>query len=104
MARYFQHRLELRLQDNFAMRALGVLLGCAENAQISRYPVQTDMEHLDRQDHCHILPEDYAMDDVFNNEEDCAPSNAAANWRREKAGPDMSRCCGSESLGANCEQ
>ena len=79
MARYFRHRLELRLRDNFAMRALGVLLGCAENAQRLRYPVQTDTEHLDRQDHCHILPEDNAMGDVFNNEEDCAPSNAAAN-------------------------
>ena len=27
------------------------------------------MEHLDRQDHCHILPEDNAMGDVFNNEQ-----------------------------------
>jgi hypothetical protein len=86
------------------MRALGVLLGCAENAQRLRYPVQTDTEHLDRQDHCHILPEDNAMGDVFNNEEDCAPSNAAANWRREKAGPDISRCCVNEGLNANREQ
>ena len=67
MARYFQHRLEHR--DNFAMRALGVLLGCAENAQRLRCPVQTDMEHLDRQDHCHILPEYNAMGDAFNNEQ-----------------------------------
>jgi hypothetical protein len=51
------------------MWALGVLLGYAENAQRLRCPVQIDMEHLDRQDHCHILPEDNAMGDVFNNEE-----------------------------------
>jgi hypothetical protein len=51
------------------MWSLGVLLGCAENAQRLRCPVQIDMEHLDRQDHCHILPEDNAMGDVFNNEE-----------------------------------
>ena len=66
MARYFQHRLELGPRDNFAMWALGVLLDCAENAQILRCPVQIDMEHLDRQGHCHILPEDNAMGDVFN--------------------------------------
>ena len=46
-----------------------MLLGCAENAQRLRCLVQIDMEHLDRQDHCHILPEDNAMGDVFNNEE-----------------------------------
>ena len=30
------------------------------------------MEHLDRQDHCHILPEDNAMGDVFINKEEIA--------------------------------
>lgn len=46
-----------------------MLLGCAENAQRLRCPVQIDTEHLDRQDHCHILPENNAMGDDFNNEE-----------------------------------
>ena len=46
-----------------------MLLGCAENAQRLRCPVQNDMEHLDRQDHCHILPEDNAMGEVFKNKE-----------------------------------
>ena len=67
MARYFRLRLELRLRDNFAV--WDVLLGCAENAQRLRCPVQIDMEHLDHRDHYHILPEDNAMGDVFQNEE-----------------------------------
>jgi hypothetical protein len=51
------------------------------------------MERLDHQDHCRILQEDSAMGDVSSmTTKYCAPSNAAANWRREKAGPDMSMC------------
>ena len=65
MAQYFQHRLEPKPLGNFAMWALGVLLGCAENEQISRCPEQIDMEHWDHWDHCRTLQEDNAVGDVL---------------------------------------
>lgn len=70
-----------------------MLLGCAANAQRLHCPEQIGMERLDHQDHCRILQEYNAMGDVSSmTTKYCAPSNAAANWRREKAGPDMSMC------------
>lgn len=56
--------LELIPRGNLVY-ALGVLLGCAESAQILRCPEQIDTEQLDRQDHYRILQEGNAMGDIL---------------------------------------